>query len=199
MRILILNDRAHENARAHALLKSCCDGIDPPHEISWVNLHELSMQPCTRCYKCHPCGECILPEDDAHRLGRLIFSADALVIGLDSSLKNLSATFRILLDRCISCIVFQNQRGKATPWRRGRPAVIVSLENADSMASASGQKTTIDHNPLLRTLELGAFKLIGNLAVPLKDRSCPEMPLISEAQSMGCRLSSSLTYESVCN
>ena len=41
MRILILNDRAHQNARALALLKSCCDGIAPPHEISWENLHEL--------------------------------------------------------------------------------------------------------------------------------------------------------------
>lgn len=197
MRVLILNDRAHENAGALALLKSCCDGIDPPHELNWVNIHELNMQPCTKCNKCHPCGECILAEDDAHRIGRLIFSADALVIGLDSSLENLSATFRILLDRCTSAITFQNQQGKTCPWRKGRPAVVVSLEKMDNTVPVPGQRADRVHNTLLRALQLGGFKIIGSLAVPLRDHSLPEMLLISQARTIGCRLSGSLSYEAV--
>lgn len=52
MRVLILNDRVHKKTGAVNLLKSLCDGIAPPHEISWVNIHELSMQPCEGCLKC---------------------------------------------------------------------------------------------------------------------------------------------------
>lgn len=195
MHVLILNDRAHKNVGALALLKSCCEEIAPPHEILWANLHELNMQPCKRCKRCHPCGECILPEDDAHRIGRLIFSADALVIGLNSSLKNLSATCRILLDRCTSSMVFHNQQGKASPWRKGRPAVIVSLENTESLTPAAKQTTNIAPNPLLRALELGAFKILGNLATPLKNAPSPSLPLISQARSIGSRLSCLLTCE----
>lgn len=154
MRVLILNDRVHENNDSLTVLKSFCDGIDPPHEIAWVNIHELSMHACTKCDKCHPCGECVLPEDDAHEISRLIFSSDALVIGLDSSLANLSSAFRILLDRCMSAISFQNQEGKTCPWRKGRPAVVVSLENTDSMEQRPDG--TVD-NSLSQTLELGGF------------------------------------------
>jgi len=189
MRVLILNDRVHKNTGAVNLLKSLCDGIDPPHEISWVNIHELSMQPCDGCLKCRPCGECILPEDDAHETGRILFTTDALVIGLDSSLENLSPSFRILLDRCMATVAFQDQQGKTCPWRKGRPAVVVSLEKTQSIVQEPNQGADIIHNSLLRFLELGGFKMLGTLAVPLKKHSSPEMLLLSQARSMGCRLS----------
>lgn len=190
MRVLILNDRVHKRTGALNLLKSLCDGIAPPHEISWINIHELSMQPCEGCLKCRPCGECILPEDDAHEISRILFTADALVIGLDSSLENLSPAFRILLDRCITAVEFQNQQGKTCPWRKGRPAVVVSLEKSDRISPAPNQGADIIHNSLLHFLELGGFKILGTLAVPLKKHSSPEMLLLSQARSMGCRLSS---------
>jgi len=31
--------------------------------------------------KCRPDGECSLPEDDAHRVGRKIKEADGLIVG----------------------------------------------------------------------------------------------------------------------
>jgi hypothetical protein len=48
----------------------------------------------------------------------------------------------------------------------------------------------------LRALELGAFIIVGNLKVPLSDHFSPEMRLISQARSIGDRLSGSSTYES---
>lgn len=190
MRVLILNDRVHKKTGALNLLKSLCDGIAPPHEISWVNIHDLSMQTCEGCLKCRPCGECVLPEDNGHEMSRMIFSADALVIGLDSSLENLSPVFKNLLDRSISAVEFQNQQGKTCPWRKGRPAVVVSLEKTDRISPEPSQRADIIHNSLLWFLESGGFKTLGTLAVPLKEHSSPEMLLLSQARSMGSRLSS---------
>lgn len=189
MRVLILNDRVHNNTGAVNLLKGLCDGIDPPHEISWVNIHELNMQPCAGCLKCRPCGECILPEDDLHEVSRILFTTDALVIGLDSSLENLSVPFRISLDRCMAAVAFQDQQGNTYPWKNGRPAVVVSLEKIDCIAQEPSQGTDIVHNSLLQFLDLGGFKMLGTLAVPLKKHSSPEMLLLSQARSIGCRLS----------
>ncbi len=189
MRVLILKDRDHKKAGTHNLLKSLCDGIAPPHEISWVNIDELSMQPCEGCLKCRPCGECILPEDDAHEISRILFTADALVIGLDSTLENLSPAFRILLDRCTAAVEFQNPQGKTCPWRTGRPAAIVSLEKTDRITTELNQEDKTIHNSLLDFLKLGGFKLLGTLAVPETKHSPPEMLLFSQARSMGRRLS----------
>jgi hypothetical protein len=57
------------------------------------------------------------------------------------------------------------------------------------MAQETSQRADIIHNSLLRFLEMGGFKMLGTLAVPLQKHSSPEMLLLSQARSMGCRLS----------
>ena len=164
MQVLILNDCIHQKTGALDLLKYICDEMAPPHQISWLNIDDLSIQPCAECLEAPSCVECILPEDDAHRISRLIFSTDALVIGLDSSLKNLSPVFRILLDRCIAAITFQSQNGKTATWRKGRPAIVIPLEKTDSLAPEPSQRADILHDALIEGLELGDFEVMGTLA-----------------------------------
>lgn len=79
MKVLILNDCGAGKAGAFDLLRGICDGIAAPHEIEWVNIHSLTIRPCVGCLKCLPCGECIQAEDDAHRVGRMLYAANALV------------------------------------------------------------------------------------------------------------------------
>jgi hypothetical protein len=89
----------------------------------------------------------------------------------------------------MAAVAFQDQQGNTYPWQNGRPAVVVSLEKTDCIAQESSQGTGIVHNSLLQFLELGGFKMLGTLAVPLKKHSSPEMLLLSQARSIGCRLS----------
>jgi multimeric flavodoxin WrbA len=196
MKALILNDGVSENAGAFDLLKGICDGIAAQHEIEWVNIHELHHQPCQNCLKCHPYGECVLPEDDAHRIGRMIFSADALVIGLDSSLEDLSFRFRMLLDRCMAAIAFQNKQGEICPWRKGRAVVVASLGRVES--SMPEPITEIDrfYSPLLRTLEAGGFEVIGTIEVNAGQDSSVKLLSIEQARVLGCRLSRTMQKES---
>lgn len=157
MKVLILNDCVSKNSEAFVLLKGICDGIEVPHEIEWANIHDLDMQPCNKCHKCQPCGECVLPEDDAHRIGRKIFVADALVVGLESSPKRVSTPFEMLLDRCTTDIAFQNRQGKTCPWRKGRTAVIASFVEKANITKMPTRKADIRRYPLLRTLDAGGL------------------------------------------
>lgn len=161
MKVLVLNDLVSQKPDELYLLRNICDGIGPPHEIMWVNIRDLDMCPCKKCHKCRPCGECVLPEDDAHKIGRILFSADALVIGLDTTKNTPSSPFRTLLDRCDAAITFQNRQGEISPWRKGRPATVVPVEGADNTAPAP--RIDVDHYPLLQTLKAGGFKMMDVL------------------------------------
>lgn len=188
MKVLIVNDCISKKTGAFALLKSIFYGIAEQHEIEWVNVHDLNMQPCRKCLKCRPCGECILPEDDAHRIGRKMFAADALVIGLNSTLQNVSLPFETLLDRCKSAIAFQDRQGKICPWRKGRSVAVASLEITENMPQTPTGRNDIGHPPLLRTLKEGGFKLVGNIAERRPKNSIPEELPMLQARSLGHRL-----------
>jgi multimeric flavodoxin WrbA len=164
MQVLILNDCIQQKTDALDLLKYICDEMAPPHQISWVNIHDLSIQPCAECLKSPAYVECHLPEDDAHRICRIIFSTDALVIGLDSSLKNLSPAFKILLDRCVAAMTFQNGQSKTSHLQKGRPAVVVPIEKTKNMAPEPSQGAEIVHDALLQFLELGGFEVMSSLS-----------------------------------
>lgn len=188
MKVLILNDCESKNDKAIALLKAVCLGIQIQHEIKWINVQEQRMQPCTKCFKCLPYGECILSEDDAHKIGREIFTTDALVIGLDYSLKKLSPKFNTLFERCASAMSIHEKHRKDSPWRYGRPVVITSVKEKSNLVQKFSKILNRSYNSLLKTLSAGGFKLIENLELPPKNRYFPNKILIEKATFLGCQL-----------
>jgi len=164
MTAVILSDCSTMQAAEFTLLKCVCDGISISHEIEWVNVQDLSVQPCKRCSKCLPHGECALPEDDGQRVGRMIFSADALVIGLSTSLEKLSVKLANLLERIKGFLAFQNRQGEFCAWRKGRSVVIISHEVPDKTAGKHPDKNTSVRSSLLQVLCKGGFKLVGLLS-----------------------------------
>lgn len=163
MKVVILNDCAAGDAEAITLLKGICDGISMRHEIEWVNIRELSAQPCVRCSKCQPHGECVLPEDDAHRVGRKIFGAGALVLGLSSSLENISASMSSLMDRIRGFLSFQSPEGDPCPWFEGRPVAIVCRQALDPTALCGSQRNLGECAGMPRILGNGGFRVVGAL------------------------------------
>ncbi|HBQ26989.1 MAG TPA: iron-sulfur protein, partial [Syntrophomonas sp.] len=69
MRILVLNGSPRKNGTVANLLKSVVGGIHNKHEVEWINVYELKIEPCVACMKCRPDQECILPQDDGHIVG----------------------------------------------------------------------------------------------------------------------------------
>jgi flavorubredoxin len=102
------------------------EGAAEKHEVDWVDVYDLEMRPCRGCMKCRPESECVQPEDDAHRVGRQIKEAGALVVGTPTYNSNMSAMLKMLFERTVT--VFINEKPKLIPIQnlKGKPAVIVT-------------------------------------------------------------------------
>lgn len=189
MKVLILNDCSAGKTGAFDLLSGICDGIAAPHEIEWVDIHSLNLRPCLRCLKCRPCGECIQPEDDGHRVGRMLYEADALVVGLPVSPNTISSQFQTLLERCMATIAFQNRQGKISPWRKGRVAIVASMATADRFMVEPGDGT--GHVPVLlnQVLKAGGFNVLDAMTDGLEGPQCAGLLPREQARAMGCVLS----------
>jgi multimeric flavodoxin WrbA len=186
--VMILNDHCARNTTELNLLKGLCDGILAPHEIQWVDAHELEVQPCQKCEKCHPFGECVLTEDDAHRFGRLLFATDALVVGLSGDTPNLTATCHALLERCRSALAYMDRNGDIRPWRKNRPAAVATLGGATpARPSSDGEPLP---SALSNILNAGGFQLVG-----MVQESAEQDPtVIEQAQNLGRVLSERMYF-----
>lgn len=190
MKVLILNDCNDQNNCGFDMLRGVCDGIAAVHEIEWVNIADLKIHPCEKCFKCLPCGECVLPEDDAHRVGRMLFNTDALVIGLDRPGSCIGKGFQALIDRCRAIMSFQNRHGEICPWRQGRVAVVVRPQDAGFLQKSKTKGNT-QHIPadLMKQLSKGGFQVIDALADgPELCHGSGLLP-IEKARALGCSLS----------
>lgn len=189
MTAVILSDCSNKQAPEFTLLKCVCDGISIPHEIEWVNVQELLVAPCKKCFKCLPYGECTLSEDDAQRVGRMIFDADALVIGLSTSLEKPSLKLNTLLERIDGYLAFQNRQGEFCPWRKGRSVVIVSHDGLDEITIKHPDKIIPERSSLLQVLSKGGFKLAGVVSAHPDVVPSLELLPLEKARSLGKNLS----------
>jgi multimeric flavodoxin WrbA len=80
MKILVLNGSPRKNGTVASLLAAVIKSLPAGHETEWIDVCKLNMKYCTGCMVCREKESCILPEDDAHTVGKKIKEADALVI-----------------------------------------------------------------------------------------------------------------------
>jgi len=188
MKVLVLNGCSDEKSATQDLLKGICDGIPAPHEIAWINLHGLAIQSCQKCHKCFPCGECVLPEDDAHAVARSMFSADALIIGLQASPQDIHIAVERLFERCMSAMAFKTPQGDFRPWRQGRFAILACHE-ACCVAVNESKSPQADSSSVAKALEIGGFNLIKVTTQAKTGQARDDFFPVEKARSLGCSLS----------
>jgi hypothetical protein len=188
MRAVVLSDCLNEDCDEVALLKCIYDGISVSHAIEWVNIRDLEVEPCRECFRCDPHGECILPEDDAQRVGRFVFASDILIIALEDCPENPSIKFKNLIKRIEGFLVFRNRQGKTCAWKEDRLMIIISpTAKRDGRSRARLDAEGFDFIALKFTK--GGFNLIKTL-YPLKDSSEDLRSLAFEnARNLGRSLS----------
>jgi multimeric flavodoxin WrbA len=99
MKILVLNGSPRKAGTVVLLLEAVTDPLSAEHEIEWIDVFKLNMKYCTACMVCREKETCILPEDDAHVVGKKIQEADVLVIGTPTHWGNMCAPLKLLFDR----------------------------------------------------------------------------------------------------
>ncbi len=116
--ILMLNCSPRKNGVTSSILKIIADEArSVGGEVEWVDVNALSIRPCIGCLKCRPDKKCILPRDDGHRIGELIESCSALVVGTPTYWGNMPGPLKILFDRNVPVLEYY----ELYTWRIPRP------------------------------------------------------------------------------
>ena len=95
-------------------------------EVSVIRVADLSVRSCTGCMSCRSKLECVLPEDDAQRVLRLIREADAVVIGTPCYWGNIPGNLKVLFDRMVYGLMGESRRGMPLPLHKGKRAAIIA-------------------------------------------------------------------------
>ncbi len=127
--ILMLNGSPRKKGVTTTLLRIVEDAArSAGAEVEWIDVNDLSIRPCIGCLKCRPDKKCILPRDDAHRVGELIERCSGLVVGSSTYWGNMPGPLKILFERNVPVLEYYELYTWRFPQPRhkGKPAAIVT-------------------------------------------------------------------------
>ncbi len=189
MRVLVLNGSPRKNGTVATLLKYVTDGVSGDHEIDWVDVCKLNMKNCSGCMACRDKKTCVLPEDDAHVVGRKVADADALVIGTPVHWGNMCAPLKLLFDRNVPVFMGESPRGMPVPQQKGKKAVLATACTTPWPFNFLVPESRGALRALKEVLHYGGYKVIGSVVKP-GSKSNSEIPerLQRKARRLGARL-----------
>ena len=125
--ILILNASPRRHGNISQMVEVMADECRQAGvEVQTVAVQQLDIRPCLGCMKCRAAHKCVLPEDDAQRVLKLIQQADALVIAAPCYWGNIPGTLKLLFDRIVYGMMDESEKGWPLPLHTGKRCVLVS-------------------------------------------------------------------------
>lgn len=191
MNILFINASPRKNGYTVQVLEEIRNNIDAQHECERVDVNNLNIKPCQGCFKCRPNKECILPEDDGHRIARLIKEADAIILGSPTYFGNITGPLRTLIDRSLTALeeIAANGLEMPIPLHKGKKAAIVTACNMPYPDSGLPNQGAGALFAMETTIKAGGYDLIGKIIVD-GAASCDGLPeqVKSDAQNIADEL-----------
>lgn len=126
-KILVINASPRKGGHIARLLEYSAVYLrNRGYSIRTFNVAEAQYRFCTGCMACRKRGECVLPEDDADRLGRLLEECDRIVIGVPCYWGNMPGQLKGLFDRLVYKMMSDNESYIPRPLMKGKRAIIIS-------------------------------------------------------------------------
>lgn len=127
MKVLIINASPRVNGVISKFLKVMLEKLEVNGaEVKAINVKDLQVKPCMACMKCRSTHECVLPEDDAQRVLKMIEWCDALVVGAPCYWGNMPGQLKLLFDRMVYGMMGENRLAIPVPMHKGKRCVLVS-------------------------------------------------------------------------
>ena len=191
MRLLVLNGSPRKNGNVATLLKSITEGMGTEHEWEWIDMCDLNMSHCRACMKCRDGGACVLPEDDAHRVGRKIREADGLIIGTPTHWGNMCASLKQLFDRNVPVFMDESPKGMPVPQQKGKRAVLATACTSPWPFNFILPESRGALRAMKEVLHYGGYRILGAVVKPgTKSRSDIPERLKRKARKLGAKLTS---------
>src|SRR6056297_1592866 len=166
MKILVLNGSPRQNGTVASLLAFVTESLSTDQTIEWIDVCELNMKYCTACMVCREKGTCILPEDDAHIVGKKIQDADALVIGTPTHWGNMCAPLKLLFDRNVPVFMGESPGGMPVPRQKGKCAAVVTACTTPWPFNFVFPESRGAIRAVKEILHYGGFKTVGTITKP---------------------------------
>ncbi len=168
--ILILNSSPRKNGVTSSLLKIVADEArSAGAEVEWVDVNNLTIRPCIGCLKCRPDKKCILPKDDAHRIGEMIERCTSLVVGTPTYWGNMTGPLKLLFDRNVPTL----EHYELYTWRfpkpkhKGKKAAIVTASLAPFPVNQLSSQSRGTLRAVKTVLNAAGFDIREQINVPL--------------------------------
>lgn len=187
--VLLLNGSPRKKGVTTTILKIIAEEArSAGAEVEWVDVNDLSMRPCIGCLKCRPDKKCILPRDDAHRIGELIEACSGLVVGTPTYWGNMTGPLKLLFDRNVTTLedyVLYTMRFP-NPKHKGKKAVIVTASLAPFPFNQLPSQARGALRAVKTVLRAAGFDITGQINVPLtRDPSHIGNRWLSKARRLG--------------
>ena len=126
-KVVILNASPRAYSNIHQMLtvfheELSANGV----EVDFIDVCKLKFRPCIGCMKCRSAHECVMPEDDAKRVLRLVQQSDTLIVGSPCYWGNMTGQLKMLFDRWVYGMMDHSEKGYPKPLLKGKKAVIVT-------------------------------------------------------------------------
>lgn len=162
------------------------------HEVEWVDVYDLKIEHCVACMKCRPDKECVLPEDDAHMLGRKIRKADGLMVGTPTHWGNMSAKLKLVFDRNVPAIMGEKKNGLPDPLHKGKPALIATACATPWPFNFILAQSRGSIRAVKEILNMGGYRVVGELAQPgTKKMTAIPDGILKESRNLGSKFAGS--------
>ena len=189
MKILVLNGSPRQSGTVATLLKSVTEPLSAEHEIEWIDVGKLNMKYCKACMACREKEICVLPEDDAHIMGKKIRDADALVIGTPTHWGNMCAPMKLLFDRNIPVFMGESHKGMPVPRQKGKRAVVVTACTTPWPFNFILPESRGAIRAVREVLHYGGCKIVGTITKPgTKNSKGISSSLTAKAKRLGKKL-----------
>lgn len=164
MRIVVLNGSPHTDGTVAKLLRQIVATAGKQDQVTWFDVCDLAVRHCQGCQRCRQDGECVLPEDDGHRIGRAIDQADGLVVGTPAYWSNMSGGLKMVFDRNVGTFFHETDKLLPTPQQKGKLAVIVTAYTCPRIFEVFFPVRRRVFESLTVILKDGGFRILGGVA-----------------------------------
>ena len=174
MKVLILNASPRRNGTISQAVERFADGVSNSFtgdfsedvRVDVVNVNDLKFAACRGCMQCRHCGQCCLPEDDAHRVAEKIASCDVLVVAAPVYWGNMPGTLKMLFDRMVYALMGESKLGIPKPLHKGKDAYIITSCTTPFPFNFFCRHTSGTVAALKEILGTAGFKIRGKVVIP---------------------------------
>lgn len=166
MKVLILNGSPRKVGKVSQILHTMEKCLkDAGNETEFIDVNNLDFKCCIGCMKCRTGGNCILPEDDAHRVGKALQTCDALIVGSPVYWGNINGKLKCLFDRQVALMMGENKMGIPIPLLKGKKAIVVNTCTTPFPFNILAGQSTKAYTAVKEILSYSGIKIKGRLMI----------------------------------